>query len=299
VRFVDGNESNGYRTDVRKTNFQTGAWESLRGVLPLVAPENRAKYLNQVSVGFGIYIDSYVCDDGNIWAFPPLGGSRAAACRQNVMAAAAVADDCIWVYGEAGTWVDWDDKRSSKMKGKTWNSQLTGFSQTMRLAADRVGVMRELAATGRLTNMVAAVESKDGKVPPWITTWTKDPRPSDKDIFQYDAADGASRAGCLKLVGDGTFTVSANGLTPGEAVYVRLKAKGRTPSVNVAWRRNGSWDWNLGSNLLAPTEKNQAVWRTVEGVFVVPDTVDGVGVTMSGQASEENPVRFDDVEILR
>ena len=299
VRLVDGNESNGYRTDVRKANFQTGAWESLRAVLPLVAPENRAKYLNQVSVGFGIYIDSYVCDESICWAFPPLGGSRAAACRQNVLAAAAVADDCLWVYGEAGAWVDWDDKRSAKMRGKTWNSQLPGVAQTMRLAADRVGAMRDLVAAGQLTNLVADVESKDGKLPPWVTTWTKESRPSDKDIFQYDAAEGAARAGCLKLVGDGTFTVSANGLTPGEAVYVRLKAKGRAPSVNVAWKRNGSWDWNLGSNLLAPEGKDPAAWRTVEGVFVVPDTINGLGVTLSGQASEENAIRFDDIEIWR
>ena len=72
--FIDGNETNGYKTDVRKGDFRVAGWESLRDVLPLVAPENRMKYLQRVSVGFGQYLDAYTKPEGTYLAIAQLGG---------------------------------------------------------------------------------------------------------------------------------------------------------------------------------------------------------------------------------
>ena len=303
VKYIDGNETTGYKTDVRKAAYREGAYETLRDVLPLVAPENRDAYVRRVSVGFGIYLDSYTFPEDNWWAFPALGGSRAASFRQNAIAASEVADDVIWVYGERGAWVDWDRKHTPKLNRPTWESQLPGLARAIRLASGRLSAARKMAAEGAMTNLVTDVESTDGKLPKAFSTYT-DEKPVPADMFAWDMAEGASRPGCLKLIGKGSFLAYVTGLRPGEIIYVRLKAKARAPKATLGWRKGEKWDWSLskpiGSLLLTAAQgSDPSSWRTFEGVFVVPDGVDGAGVGMSNEIPSGEPVFFDDVEVFR
>ena len=99
-------------------------------------------------------------------------------------------------------------------------------------------------------------------------------------------------------MGAGCYTFSTNNLSPGQLVFVSVKAKGAYPVVNVAWRRLGIWDWKSDCYFLAtPSETDGRGWKTLEGCFSVPERADGVGLIMGGVATAASPINFDDINI--
>jgi hypothetical protein len=59
AKIVDGNESFAYGAKASKLDFYRSVRDQIIGVLPLVDECNRVKYRSQLSVGFGLYLDSY------------------------------------------------------------------------------------------------------------------------------------------------------------------------------------------------------------------------------------------------
>ncbi len=298
AKFIDGNETTGYKTVGGPDAFRAAAYETIRDVLPLVEPENRVKYTSGVSVGFGQYVDSYTLEDKDYWAIPALGGSKVLAFQRNLLAATAIADDYVWIYGERGLTIDWGRTDHRWLKFPTWESQLPGFRRAIRLASGGVATAHALIAEGAMTN-VCANSSCDGTgtaVPSEYVTWTRDKDPP-ADRFVRDERDGFSAPGCLRLNGVGSFTATAGNLRPGEVLYLRVRAKGAHPTVTVGWKRDGQWNWKVpGETFLGQPCTKDAAWRTFEGLVVVPENVNGLGFVLG---SLEGTMLYDDVEIWR
>lgn len=305
ARFIDGCETTGYLGDVRKDGFRAASWEPARGALPLVAPENRAKYAQVLSVSFGQYLDMYVNEPGKKkpggweWYFGPLGGSRLSRFADNLTGAFAVADDCIWAYGERHTLIDWAPKDREMFKHTTWESRMPGIAQVFRAAVGDFSWYAREAKAGHFENLVAnaGCDSVDGKVPVPFRTYTEEKNPA-SDMFTWDGTSGAAKKGSLLLRGKGMFIFGSDGtVRPGDRLYVSVAVRGRRPLVNVVWRTKGMWNWDYDCCYLAPPKGSKG-WRRVETLRVVPEGVDGIGFTMGGDALDE-AVAFDDIGIYR
>ena len=298
AKFVDGNETTGYKTAGGPDAFRAAAYETIRDVLPLVAPENRVRYTSGVSVGFGQYVDSYTVADGSHWSIPSLGGSKVLSFQRNLLAATSIADDYVWVYGERGLTIDWGRTDHKWLKFKPWEEQLPGFRRAIRLASGGAAAARALIAEGAMTNVCAnsACDGEGAAVPKGYVTWTGEKNPP-ADRFVRDAREGCAAPGCLRLNGPGSFTATAEGLRPGEVVYLRVRAKGERTSVTVGWKRDGRWDWKLpGETLFGPPGARGDEWRTCDGLVVVPEGANGLGFVLG---SGGGTALYDDVEIWR
>ena len=136
---VDGNEY-AYQYEAAKGDFAASAADQMIGLLPLVVPENRAKYRSQVRVGFGLYLDMYVSDKENSsWYFGPVNGSRLEHFRINATEAARRADEYVWLYGEQVSHIRWEGLARQDLRFDpevTWEDRLPGFAKACAMAKD-------------------------------------------------------------------------------------------------------------------------------------------------------------------
>lgn len=264
ARFVSGNEENGYRCDGDEDAFRVWRDLSTRGSIAMASPENRAKFLTQVSVSFGQYVDMSILPEGHRWYRPPLDGSRMRRFQRNLAAATAIADDLIWVYGERGTIIDWDEKYHPFLEYPTCDAQLPGFAQALRTAGGDLTSFRALADKGLLKRLTV------------------------------DAADPVS------LTNNATKTVvCTDRVHAGDVVYLRLKKTGPYPSVSVRWTKDGHPVKVSGSGLLIPTAGGET---GADGVlderFVVPEGTDGLNILLGAPWAKRANVTYRDIELF-
>jgi len=166
ARISDGDE-NAYHYEAAKNSFANAASRQMTGVLPLVAPENRAKYRAQNMIGFGFYLDGYVSPTNSAWYVPSVDGSRVTALDVNLRAALKASDGYIWLYGERHPFIAWSQHPGTSMgfwKGrKTWEAPLPGFRSVLEAATrpvDYVARRRaEALSDGSYTNLAANVQA--------------------------------------------------------------------------------------------------------------------------------------------
>lgn len=300
ARLIDGNENYGYQADAGKGDFRSDTWyisRSLRN--SAVCPENRRKYDRCVSVSFGQYIDSYLSTNAaSTYFMPPLNGSRIERFEDNLSEAVRYSDDLVWIYGERGTWVDWDRKDHPKLKPLTWSKRLPGFVRALRIAAGDGTSIDEDVAAGRLVNLISnpgCDGGRDGKVPKPYSGWSRLKEPPPPGIFSHEPNDGCAKPGSLRLNGDGCYCVKAKGIIPGESVYVRMKVKGEG---------GFGYDWQVGSKRLWYTDRislscssakpDARGWRDFFVRLRAPDDVNDLNLVLSSGLSEES-VLFDDI----
>ena len=295
ARMIDGCETCGYLAEADKEDFRRYAWDMIRGSERLVASENRTKYRSVLSVSFGQYLDKYINPESSRYYFGPHHGSRLAHLAENLSGALQIADDCIWLYGEKGTFIDWDRKHHKDLAFPTWESQLPGLGRILSVAAGKRDPA--LATTKDLIDNPGC-DGKGGKeIPAPFSKWTEEKNPP-ADLFLHDATQGASKPGCLKLSGSGCFVVLAKGLESGDIVNVSVRTKGGRPIVNVGWTTDGSWRWELGCNYLT-SGGSAAGWKELETSLIVPAGVNGVGLVLGGWVNGGEPVLFDDIHIRK
>jgi hypothetical protein len=300
ARLIDGNESYGYQADSSKGDFRSDAWyitRSLRNTA--VCPENRRKYDNCVSVSFGQYLDSYLSTNAaSTYFIPPLNGSRIERLEDNLSAAVHYSDDLVWIYGERGTWIDWDRKDHPKLKPQTWSKRFPDFVRALRIAAGEGSAIEEDVAAGKLVNLISnsgCDGGSDGKIPKPYSGWSRLKEPPPEGIFSYEPNEGCEKSGSLRLRGDGCYCIKAKGIIPGESVYVRAKVKG-----------NGvlGYDWQIGNKRLwytnrmnfspAPGSPEVKGWKDLFVRLRAPDDVNDLNLVLSAGPGEGS-VLFDDI----
>ena len=302
AKFIDGNENFGYQASAEKGDFRSDTWYITRSLRnSAVMPENHRKYDRCVSVSFGQYIDAYTSTNAaSTYFIPPLNGSRVERLEDNLSDAVRYSDDLVWIYGERGTWIDWDRKDHPKLKPQPWTARIPGFARALRVAAGDGSSINDDIASGALVNLVpnsGCDATKGSAIPKPYSAWSRLKEPPPEGIFSHDTEDGCLKKGCLRLTGDGCYCLAVRGLIPGEAVYVRLKVKG-CGSVGYDWQTGKTrlWYTNRGGIPERQSKPDASAWREVFARLTVPERVSALNLVLGGGAGD-SAVKFDDIAV--
>lgn len=127
-------------------------------VLPLIAPENVAKYRSQFYLGNTHYFDMYRTNANSKtrWYFGPVDGSRLEHMRLNFEQSLQTATKYVWLYAEAnGKLFNWRDGHFANKA--TWEELAPGMTETIMMAKDplTLAALRKeaLVKDGKLVNL--------------------------------------------------------------------------------------------------------------------------------------------------
>ena len=157
MRIVDGCESGYYKNGIYEFAHHALAIKSINGpAVQLVAPENRQKYISQVQIGFGFYLDMYTNLPGHFYyRGPKEGGTRLDRLEENLTAAWETTDEYVWIYGEQWRW--WKPVNPDE-KWEHWEEAMLGMSQTIQFVKDpweaTKAKLKELKKEDRAVNLL-------------------------------------------------------------------------------------------------------------------------------------------------
>ena len=295
AKIVDGDES-GYRYEAAKGDFWRNASHQLTGVLPLVAPKNRAKYRAQVSVSFGMYPDSYAYHQpSSSWYFGPVAGSRLLHFEENLAQAVRAADEYVWFWGEHRTFVNWKDLDVRHWWDEWWpnssslDNALPGYSDMVRGVKDPIGYVKERLAAGGFGNLVSD-ES--------FWPWQAEEKDAPKGSFTRGPAQG--RPDCRTMTGVRTGSCNFNiAAKRGEWYGVKVSAFGVLSNAATGWQKSGSWVKGVEGVKLVWDPPAADGWRTGWALVRVPDGVDRIvlGLYVHQQPGEQT--HLDGVTVVR
>jgi len=308
---VDATE-NAYRHRFETYDFYKSALQISRNALLLVAPENHAKYRNQVQVGFGLYLDMYRTEPTSTWYFPELDGSRLKRLQANFNQAIRTADEYCWVYGEKYDWITWDVTKNNK-ENQTWEDILPGFSRTLAMLRDPQGAARQWLADGQkagsLVNLVSNPECSPqtgaaampapaqdwvaGSLPPGWSFWQLQEK---LGSFGLDSRKGRADSFSARAEGTGNSCLIVKApVQPGRWYVVETWCQaGNNPLVRVRWTHNGAWQVPDQDVFISyETTPDAQGWRRGVGVAEVPAGVNELVVLMSDRLAPGQTVWFD------
>ncbi len=155
VKMIDGREH--YHLESFRRDFYLHSSAVQSGCQALLSPENRAKYRRAVSASFGHYLDMYTNDESaGHWYYGPEGGSRLEHFRRNLEQSLAAATEYVWIYGEKGLFVPYDNCANGWIaKQQTWETKLQGFDNVLKNTKKRAS----LAKIPQLAKKKAAASS--------------------------------------------------------------------------------------------------------------------------------------------
>ena len=298
ARFVEGIE-NAYKFDYAKKDFLTARTRIYNWYLPLIAPENRLKYLSQVATGFGLYLDMYINKKGGDWYFGDIDGSRLEYLRRNAAQALSATDEYIWFWGECGMWIDWSEKTMKRIqrtaRTKCWSELIPGgLNECLLILKDPRGHLlpriEKAIADGVVTNIIsnpfckipnAAVASSDPlPVPSPFLTWQREPKKGiEKSIIAADPAvgDGDANSVFIKGVNGGCVHFNLQPVKPGSYFYVSASVKGDGAWPFMNFMSGKTW---LDDRIFLPIEGECATsWRTIRACVRVPDAATMLSLT--------------------
>jgi len=283
---------NAYKFDYAKKDFLTAKTKIYNWYLPLIAPENRGKYLSQVMTGFGLYLDMYINKKGSDWYFGDIDGSRLEYLRRNAAQALSATDEYIWFWGERGMWIDWNETTMKRIqKGARtgrWAELIPGgLNECLSLLKDpRCHLLPQIEkaiADGSVTNIISnpsckvpvsgIASSGSVPVPPPFLTWQREPRKGvEKSTIAADTTvgDGDTSSVFIKGVNGGCVHFNLQPVKPGSYFYVtaRVKGDGAWPAMN--FMSGKTW---LDDRIFLPIEgEDAASWRTLRACVRVPDS---------------------------
>lgn len=316
---VDGCE-NGYYLDsveaYQRAALDLRSWSG--PAIKLIAPENRAKYRQQVQAGFGFYLDMFVNPPDNSYYRPPLDGSRLKRLSRNLRAARDSADEYVWIYGEQCRWWSglakdkpWREEqlKNTAGKGRIWEEVLPGISRVIQWAREADAAARaeiaELKSRNAATNMAVNADFREkphsgGTLPPGWSAWQDEKHPTGKFTWDESVGNGAARAA---KVAWGCFIQSISA-APGQVFVVQAACRARgatTPGLTIRWQTTDhKWICEADDRPLT-FPLGTGDWRNAFGVVTVPPGVGQLVVLLDvrGQVTDDDVCWFDNVEVYR
>ena len=290
AKIVDGNESFGYRAKAANNAFYRSVRDQLVAVLPLVEPENRAKYRAQTSVSYGLYVDAYAHPTNSPWYLGPVRGKRITHFEDNLRQATECADEYVWFWGAKGFWIDWPET----LKDSTPEWRSTGG-----------GTWRGKYFKGSWGRIKPWNETLDGNFD-LLLRGVKEPARCVREQYAKQKADGTF----VDLFAGKSMNVATNG---NASAFVRqpkfetdgwygLRAKGRGEVVrgNAYFQHNGSWRWKLGVARFHFDKAGVDGWRDGVALVRIPDGANNIYVLLdAGKDEKVRKVEFKDFEIFR
>jgi hypothetical protein len=156
VRVVEGSEA--YSHSALDNYYIKASVAASTTVLPLVAPENVAKYRSQFYFGNTHFFDMYStnANPASRWYHGPVDGSRLEHMRLNFEQSLNTATKYVWLYSEgSGKLFNWRNGHFEKKK--TWEELAPGMTETIMLVKNPLGLSAErktaLAKEGKLVNL--------------------------------------------------------------------------------------------------------------------------------------------------
>lgn len=296
VKLVDGAEM--YRLRAEKSEFLRHARHEFSGVLPLVAPENRAKYRAQLSISFGQYPDSYAYhEEKSPWYFGPLEGSRLMHFEQNLAAALAACDEYIWLWGEHRTFVNWKGLDNRHWWDEWWGGEgslddaLPGYADVLWGLKDPVRYVKRRFAADAPGNII-------GKAREW--EWQSAATNVLKGTFSKVSIEGRGECRLIEGVGNGSVNFTLRGVKYGEWYGVRVSAKGADADAGVGWQAKGSWRYDKPGVNAVWDKPDADGWRTGWILARVPDGgIDALNLGLVARMKAGERLIYSDVRLVR
>ena len=295
AKLVDGAEH--YRLRAEKADFLRQARYELSGVLPLVAPESRAKYRAQLSVSFGQYPDSYAWHgEKSGWYFGPVNGSRLLHFEQNLAGALEACDEYIWLWGEHRTFVNWKNLDHRHWWDEWWGDEaslddaLPGYADVLWGLKDPIGYVKRRFASGNAQNII-------GKAKEW--EWQSASTNVVKGTFAKEAVAGRGECRVMRGVGNGSVNFTLRDVKFGEWYGIKATMKGAGGSMGVGWQKNGSWRYDKGGVKAVWDAADAAGWRTGWMLVRVPEDVNGFNFGLGAKMEAGDELVFADVWLVK
>ena len=305
MRIVDGNEMGYYLNGFDAFCRLSLAIQSIGGpAIRLVAPENREKYVSQVQVGFGFYLDMYTNPEGDaFYRGPKEGGTRLDRLAENLAAARDTADEYVWLYGEKQRW--WGTP-NPRVQQQHWDEAMPGMSRTIRLvnnprkaATQTLEMLRKENQAINLLKNPDFTESNAG----W-GFW------QDKPLGKLAWDNGAAK---MSSVANGCILQGVRPVKSGEYYYVSIDGKQQGAgkiSMRIRWNdADGKWTREVDDRIVAFENAPERLdgrplaegWSRAESVVQIPEGVAEIKVLLGvrDQAAESDAAWFDNAVLIR
>ena len=305
MQIVDGCETGYYKNGFNEFARTALAIQSIGGpAIRLVAPENRTKYINQVQVGFGFYLDMYTNPEGHTYyRGPKEGGTRLNRLEENLTAALETADHYVWIYGEQRRW--WKPL-NPEVQWQHWDEALPGMSRAIRFIKNPRKAAKAELATLRKDNQAVNL-LKNAEFSESATNWSFW---QDKPLGTMTWDDGKAK---LSGVQWGCILQGLRPVNHGEHYYVAMDGKQQgTGEINVTigWAdAEGNWNWALETQVMSFEKEPDRIdgrdlpdgWLRAERIVKVPESAAEMRV-MAGvkdQSTDADAAWFDDAVLIR
>ncbi|MCL2743174.1 MAG: hypothetical protein FWE67_04915 [Planctomycetaceae bacterium] len=322
MEIVDGTEMGYYLNGIDEFSRLSLALQSIGGpAIRLVAPENHEKYIRQMRVGFGFYLDMHTNPEGNqYYRGPKEGGTRLDRLEENLAAALKTTDEYVWIYGEQRYW--WKPRAGTRVKDEHWEAALPGMTQTLHFTkSPREAAKLTLGALQKENRIVNLVKNPDFsesipaksrvgdtvvdiKVPAEWGSW------QDKPLGVFSWEDGSAKASGVKW---GCFLQSFKPVNSGEYYYISIDSKQQGTGeigMRVRWQNAESKyvreAEDKGFAFKKDTERlvNHPLadgLQRAEGVFRVPEGVAVIQIQagVRDQTTADDAVWFDNAVLIR
>lgn len=286
AKIVDGNENCGYLAKASECDFYRSVRDQLVGVLPLVAPENRAKYRAQMSVGFGLYLDSYVLSTNSTYYFGPVRGKRITHFEENLRQATECADEYVWFWGERGFYVDWPIDLKEK-SGDRWRSS-------------GGGTWRRKYFEGSWGRIKPWRETVDGDVD-LVMRGVKDPARCvrEESVWQKESGDFRNLySGMLKEAPAVLQTARVSNVAVDGWYGVTVCGRGDVLRVRAHFQGQKGWRWDLGEFQMEFAAAQTDGWQHGAMLVRVPDGATRIFFHLDSGETKQ-PVEFKNLEVFR
>ncbi|MDR0335872.1 MAG: hypothetical protein LBI18_02165 [Planctomycetaceae bacterium] len=307
MKIVDGCESGYYLNGNNEYIRRAWALQAIGGpALRLIVPENRQKYINQVQIGFGFYLDMYTNPEGHqYYRGPKDGGTRLDRLKENLSAAKKAADEYVWIYGEQRRW--WKPVKADE-KWEHWETALPSITSTILRVKNPVELLRktlaEIQQTDTFVNLIKNGDfsvSKSDKIdiPAEWQTWQHEPT----GTFSHDSNIGNGSAKATKIK-RGCFLQELPAKS-GECYYISVDAKRQGTgqiSVRMRWKdAEGKWIHEVEDGIFPFKTANDQGWQQASGIVCVPEGAAFILClcNVSNQETENDTVWFDNVLLIK
>ena len=305
MRIVDGCETGYYKNGIDEFSRLAWAVQAIGGpAIRLVSPENHEKYIRQVQVGFGFYLDMYTNPEGSIfYRGPKEGGTRLDRLEENLAAAKETTDEYVWLYGEHQQW--WKPVNPDA-KWQHWEETLPGMSQTIRFIKNpRKAVKEELETLRKENRTVNLLKNSDfAETTENWSFW------QNKPLGTFVWENGSAK---LNKVEWGCILQSVHPVKPGEYYYVSVDGKQQGAgqiSIKVRWLdAEGKWTRESEDRILPLDDEAFRIdsrtlsegWQRAEGIVRIPEGVAVLQVQagIRNQATSDDTAWFDNAVLIR
>lgn len=317
--FVDGCEDQGYAANDQLAFLQT-ANQVRNTARNLVAPENRQKYMAQVRLSFGLYLDSYINPPGSPWRIDPKGVSPTRRLQINTGYAVEAADEYVWLYGEKYRW--WATPKSN-VEPESWEDKLPGITNALVAVTQpedlSTKIARIISSQGELNNLVKngdfasanrGIPAANNTPGDWqtadaLTGWYAWQTSYSRGTFNLDnTVSHSDNSGAARLAGVAYGSLNRTiDVKPGETYIIQAWARqqgGGSCWVRVAWMtKDAKWtDEALAVQLYGAKDADKANWHKIQGIVTVPENAGKLNVLLCvNQPTPQDAAWFDDVAV--